>query len=95
MAGIYFQIKKEVLIISVYSKLICKIVQTKSVAFGSLTGGPFTVKWEDHPDFTLFSFSTSSAETWSAIGLSSDQSMVKLYFNCCILTFDVFFVRFF
>ena len=55
------------------------------MAYGSLIGGPLTIRWEDHPDYTLFNFSTScvdSANSWAAIGLSTDQSMVKLYLHC-------------
>ena len=53
----------------------------KCMAYGSLVGGPFVLRWIDHPTFTVFNFSVfgvDSAGTWAAIGLSSDQTMVKL-----------------
>jgi len=49
-----------------------------------LVSGIFTVKWTSFPTYALFDFSTSSsdpANCWSAIGLSTDQRMVRKSLN--------------
>jgi hypothetical protein len=63
--------------------LIYKFCTNKffSIGYGSLTSGPFKLKWTDYPDITVFDFSTTCSDplnSWSAIGLSYDQLMVKI-----------------